>query len=270
LSIVSFDLEGDFAAFKDPSVTTNQTVTVIPSKSALIGLLGAMLGVKRSNSFDCLYSEGYLDLLKKTAVGIQVRCQAANPVQVSAEKHIPLGGKCTFFTNHRSLKEAKTKPYKTELLVNPKYTVYVKSTDEVNGALLDRLKDNRFVFSPMLGHAYCPARIPQFREISGIVAVEPQNRLVSTVFLDEVIESKSSNPGTSFFQYADFPAKILVERHLHHYMAGDSLKGIVLRHYIPVPEDNKASVIQIDSYESTLSLAKFYAIEGSKEALCLF
>ena len=146
MSIVSFDLEGDFAAFKDPSVTTNQTVTVIPSKSALIGLLGALLGVKRSNSiFVDMYSEGYLDLLKKTVVGIKVRSH---------------GGKCTFFTNHRSLKEAKTKPYKTELLVNPKYTIYVKSTDEVNQALLERLRDNRFVFSPTLGHAYCPARIP--------------------------------------------------------------------------------------------------------------
>ena len=51
MSIVSFDLEGDFAAFKDPSVTTNQTVTVIPSKSALIGLLGALLGVKRSQLY---------------------------------------------------------------------------------------------------------------------------------------------------------------------------------------------------------------------------
>ena len=152
MSIVSFDLEGDFAAFKDPSVTTNQTVTVIPSKSALIGLLGALLGVKRSQLiFDAIYSEGYLDLLKKTAVGIQVRNQAT---------------KCTFFTNHRSLKEAKTKPYKTELLVNPQYTIYVKSTDEINQDLLDRLKDNRFVFSPMLGHAYCPARIPRFEEIS--------------------------------------------------------------------------------------------------------
>ncbi len=143
MSLVSFDLEGDFAAFKDPSVTTNQTVTVIPSKSALMGLIGALLGVKRSNSFDCQYSEGYLDLLKKTAVGIQVRSQAT---------------KCTFFTNHRSLKEAKTKPYKTELLVNPKYTVYVKSTDEINQDLLDRLKDNRFAFSPMLRACLLPGK----------------------------------------------------------------------------------------------------------------
>jgi CRISPR-associated protein Cas5h len=255
LSIVSFDLEGDFAAFKDPSVTTNQTVTVIPSKSALIGLLGAMLGVQRSNSFDCLYSDGYLDLLKKTAVGIQVLSQAA---------------KCTFFTNHRSLKEAKTKPYKTELLVNPKYTIYIKSTEEVNQALLDRLKDNRFVFSPMLGHAYCPARIPQFREISGIKEIEPEDVHVSTVFLDEVVESKSRNPGVQFDQIPGFPAKVLVERHLHHYYAEGSVKGVVLRHYIPVPENSKNSVLEVTDYDSSLSLAKFYAVEGSEQALCLF
>ena len=57
MSIVSFDLEGDFAAFRDPSVTTNQTVTVIPSKSAVIGLIGALLGIQRSDSiFDDIYS----------------------------------------------------------------------------------------------------------------------------------------------------------------------------------------------------------------------
>jgi CRISPR-associated protein Cas5h len=252
LSIISFDLEGDFAAFKDPSVTTNQIVTVIPSKSALIGLIGALLGVTRSNSFDSLYSEGYLDLLKKTAVGIQVRSQAA---------------KCTFFTNHRSLKEAKTKPYKTELLVNPKYTIYVKSTDEVNQALLDRLKDNRFVFSPTLGHAYCPARIPRFEEICGAKQVEPRKCQVSTVFLDEIVESRGEDPGVMFG--AKF-GKVIVERHLHLYVEDDRLKRIVLRHFIPVPENGKASIFKITSYESRLSLAKFFAPEGSSEALCLY
>jgi CRISPR-associated protein Cas5h len=255
LSIISFDLEGDFAAFRDPSVTTNQTVTVIPSKSALIGLLGALLGIKRSNSFDHLYSEGYLNLLETTAVGIQVHSQAA---------------KYTFFTNHRSLKEDKTKPYKTELLINPKYTVYVKSTDEVNQALIDRLKSNHFVFSPMLGHAYCPARISRFREISSVKAVDPESMLVSTVVLDEVMESKCSNSGIQFGKHPDFPAKILVERHLHLYVAEGSFKGIVLRHYIPVPENGKNSVLNIDNYNSPLSLTKFYSIDGSNQVLCLF
>lgn len=258
MSIVSFDLEGDFAAFKDPSVTTNQTVTVIPSKSALIGLLGAILGVKRSNSiFEGIYNQDYIDLLKKTAVGIKVRSQVA---------------KCTFFTNHRSLKEAKTKPYKTELLVNPKYTIYVKSTNEVNEALLERLRRNHFVFSPTLGHAYCPARISGFKEILEVTQVEPNDIQVSTVFLDENLESKSPCPGVEIDQFKDFPAKVIVERHLHHYIYGETLKQLVLRHYIPVPENGKNSLITIGSYESNLSLTKFYTFEGSeqKEAICLY
>jgi len=255
LSIVSFDLEGDFAAFKDPSVTTNQTVTVIPSKSALIGLLGALLGIKRSNSFDRLYSEGYLDLLEKTTVGIQVNNQTS---------------KCTFFTNHRSLKEDKTKPYKTELLINPKYTIYVKSTDEVNQILIDKLKTNNFVFSPMLGHAYCPARIQRSREISSVKTVDPEDTLVSTVVLDEVMESKDSKSGIDFAKHPDFPAKVLVERHLHLYVAEGSLKRAVLRHYIPIPENGKTSVLYITNYDSPLSLTKFYSIDGSNQVLCLF
>ena len=255
MSIVSFDLEGDFAAFRDPSVTTNQTVTVIPSKSALIGLLGALLGIKRSNSFDNLYNEEYLHLLEHTAVGIQVRSQVA---------------KCTFFTNHRSLKENKTKPYKTELLINPKYTIYIKSTDEINRALLNRLKDNSFIFSPMLGHAYCPARIPRFNEISSVKEVKPEDLNVSTVILNEVMESKSANQGVEFASVPGFPVKVIIERHLHHYMVNGLLKRAVLRHYIPIPENGKNSVLLIEDYESVLSLVKFYSIENSEQALCLF
>jgi CRISPR-associated protein Cas5h len=255
LSIVSFDLEGDFAAFRDPSVTTNQTVTVIPSKSALIGLLGALIGVKRSNSFDSIYSEGYLDLLEHTTVGIQVNSQAT---------------KFTFFTNHRSLKGDKTKPYKTELLINPRYTVYVKSTGEVTRTLLERLKDKRFVFSPMLGHAYCPARIPKFNELSGVKEVKYDDLPVSTVFLDELVESKSYGSGVSFEQTLGFPSKVLVERHLHHYITEKSLKRVVLRHYIPVPENGKNSVLELDTYDSSLSLSKFYSVDDSEQALCLF
>jgi len=255
LSIVSFDLEGDFAAFKDPSVTTNQTVTVIPSKSALIGLLGAMLGVKRSNSFDSIYSEGYLDLLKKTSTGIQVRSQVA---------------KCTFFTNHRSLKEDKTKPYKTELLINPKYTIYVKSTDEINQALFDRLNSNLFVFSPMLGHAYCPARISNVQRISGVKEIDPAVACVSTVILDEVVEFKNNNSGVAFDNAPNFPAKVVVERHLHHYFVEGSLKRTVLRHYIPIPADGKCSVLAVDKYVSNLSLASFYSGDGLEQNICLF
>jgi CRISPR-associated protein Cas5h len=251
LSIVSFALEGDFAAFRDPSVTTNQTVTVIPSKSALIGLLGALLGIQRSNTFDVLYNEEYINLLKKTSIGIHVRSQVS---------------KYTFFTNHRSLKEDKTKPYKTELLINPKYTIYAKSTDEINQALLNRLKDNQFTFSPILGHAYCPARISHVEEIYA-KKVEPVRSVVSTVFLDEITESKGGN-GVLF--EAELSAKLVIERHLYYYVSESMPKKTVLRHYIPIPQNDAKSTFEITHYEPRLSLATFYSVEGSEQALCLF
>jgi CRISPR-associated Cas5-like protein len=60
LDILSFRISGSFAAFRDPSVTSHQTVSFIPSKSAVIGIIGAMIGVKRSNSLAELYSQEYL------------------------------------------------------------------------------------------------------------------------------------------------------------------------------------------------------------------
>lgn len=256
MSIVSFDLEGDFAAFRDPSVTTNQTVTITPSKSAIVGLIGALLGVARSNSiFEGLYSESYIELLKNTAVGIRVRNHPK---------------KWAFFTNHRSLKEAKTKPFKTELLISPCYTIFVKSTNEINKALLERLEGNNFAFSPTLGHSYCLARIPRFQKIEEAKEVQPQNRRVSTVFLDEVMESNSRKPGVLFETSIGSPARIVVERHIHHYFKGDIMKRSVLRHFIPIPVDGASSYVTIESYDTPLSITKFYAIDDSGEALCLY
>lgn len=71
MRLLTFRLSGNFAAFRDPSVTSNQTVYYIPSKSALIGLIGAMLGIERSNSLDEIYGLQYLDLFSVTRIGIK-------------------------------------------------------------------------------------------------------------------------------------------------------------------------------------------------------
>ncbi|MGA9154443.1 MAG: CRISPR-associated protein Cas5 [Candidatus Nitrosopolaris sp.] len=71
MKVLSFTLSGDFAAFRDPSVTTNQTVYYIPSKSAVIGLIEAMLGVERGNSLAEIYVPQYIDLYAVTYIGIK-------------------------------------------------------------------------------------------------------------------------------------------------------------------------------------------------------
>src|SRR5690606_997359 len=110
--ISSFILSGEFAAFKDPSVTTSQIVYNIPSKSSIIGIVAAMLGIKRSHTFDQLYSIDFVDLLSKIQVGVQLLSEPR---------------KITYYTNHRSLKQSKTKPFKKEVLQHPNYRIFLAS-----------------------------------------------------------------------------------------------------------------------------------------------
>jgi CRISPR-associated protein Cas5h len=258
LKIVSFDLEGDFAAFRDPSVTSNQTVSTIPPKSALIGLIGALIGLERSNSINELYCQDYLDLLRDSFVGIKVR---NSPRKVS------------FFTNHRSLKEAKTKPFKTELLVSPSYTIYVKSREDIIQKLLDVLEERSFKYCPTLGHAYCLARIPSYQDHEAS-EVEPDSRWISSVILDEAPETEGK--GESMYRFSrkimGGPVRLVLERHLHHHFRDSKLEKRVRRHWIPIPVGVEESRFRLSyASEQRPSFAKFFALDGVEdEAVCLY
>ena len=267
VSIVSFELEGDFAAFRDPTVTSNQTVYIIPSKSAVVGLIGAIIGLKRPNTLGPYYQElpyckEYLDLMKDTMIGVQMRSEPK---------------KVAFFTNHRSLKEKKTKPFKTELLIAPRYTIFVKSNDAIMAKIMDALESRSFVYPPMLGHAYCLARVPSFNHHEA-KAVVPENKLVSTTILDGILETGNTNSGLEFDGPPGKSIRVIVERHLHHYFEKEKDQDLikmpkrkVLRHWIPVPVNGEDSPIEITSFTDPLSIVDFYEIDGlCGKAICLY
>lgn len=253
MNVVSFELEGDFAAFRDPSVTTNQTVYTIPSKSALIGLIGALIGIDRSNSNDELYCQDYLSLLRLTTIGIKV---GSTPQKV------------TFFTNHRSLKEGKIKPFKTELLVSPRYTIFVSSEDRIAQKLLAVLENRSFKYCPTLGHAYCLARIPSYKTHVAEEVELSNTRWVSSVILDETMETDKE----TMYRFEEEPAprRLILERHLHHYFVESRLERRVLRHWIPVPVGGHKSRFVLIPHHTPL-LTKFVQIDDLEdEAVCLY
>lgn len=218
MKLLSFDIIGAFGAFRDPSVTSNQTVYFIPSKSAVIGILGAMIGVPRGHSLGEIYSKDYLDLFSKTKIGIEMK---------SGTK------KVTIFTNHRSLKEPKTKPFKTELVECPSYRFHVLTEDQYMIKLKAVISSHKFVYTPYLGHAYCPA------SVSGLKVQETnesnsKGKETRCVILDE---SETFNES---FQFRIVPAmenenaQLIIERHLHHYIKDKNLERIVLKFWIPI------------------------------------
>ena len=244
MKLISFKISGEFASFRDPSVTSNQTVYYIPSKSAVVGILGAMIGVKRSDTLGEIYGEEYLEFYKKTKIGIQY-------------ESIP--NKVTFYTNHRSLKEPKTKPFKTEVLENPQYTIYV-ITDEGNSKkLVNALKKNEFKFSPYLGHAYCPATISDFEEIDA-KEIASNGEKTKCVVLDE---SETYNPDFEFKHEMITEGSVIIERHIHHYFDDEKFDGRVLKYWIPT--ENSEFKIKSDSKRG---LSSFYKI--GEYVVCIY
>ena len=244
MKLISFRISGAFAAFRDPSVTSNQTVYYIPSKSAVVGILGAMIGIKRSDSLGELYSDEFQEFFKNTKIGIQF-------------ESIPK--KVTFFTNHRSLKEPKTKPFKTEVVENPRYTIYIITDEENSKKLTNALKKNEFVFSPYLGHAYCQAAVFDFKEIDA-KKTDSKGEKTQCVVLDE---SETYNPDFEFRHEMITEGTVIIERHIHHFFNDEKFDGRVLKHWIPT--NNSEFEIKRDSARG---LSKFYKI--GDHVVCMY
>ena len=243
MKLISFKISGAFAAFRDPSVTSNQTVYYIPSKSAVIGMLGAMIGITRSDSLGELYSEEYLKFFKNTQIGIQFESEPR---------------KVTFFTNHRSLKEPKTKPFKTELVENPAYTIYVDTNDDNSKKLFNVLQKNEFVYSPYFGHVYCPATICDVKQIDANM-IDSEGEITQCVVLDE---SETYGQELELEQSSD-EGSVIIERHIHHYFDKEKFDGRVLKYWIPTMN----SEFEIIS-DYKRSLSKFYKI--GEHVVCMY
>ncbi len=221
--IMSFNIEGDFASFRDPSITSNQIVYYIPSKSAILGIIGAIIGINRTHSFEQQFSESYLDLLKQSWVGLEL---------LSSPRKI------TFYTNHRSLKESKTKPFKKEVIQFPSYKIYVHidNNNNIVNDLYDRIKNNKFEYMPYLGHAYCPARLSD--------PIVYPNCIEEDLMVDEykfktfsVIVDESENYQPTFeieAEQTEEDSSIIIERHIHHFFQNGELQKRVLKFWIPV------------------------------------
>jgi CRISPR-associated protein Cas5 subtype I-B len=237
---------GDFAAFRDPSVTSNQTVYYIPSKSAIIGLIGAIIGIQRGNRLDRLYGEDYVNLFSVTKIGIRLESEPK---------------KTTFFTNHRSLKETKTKPFKTELVENPKYTIFVMTESHYYKMIIKAIRKREYSYSPYLGHAYCPARIDDLHVYPVPGMVNPEDRITTCSVLDE---SETYRDDFEFLlrRVDGVDGRIIIERHIHHFIEKKEFVSRVLKHWIPVK-----SRFRIEK-DSRRALSTFIPIDD--EVVCLY
>lgn len=233
--IQQFEASADFGLFKDPSASSSPTTYVIPPKSAIIGLLGAMIGLPREGTLD--YSDGYRKLLTDTKIGIKV---------VSPPK------KFSTTVNHVALKAKNTltKPTKMEYLVNPRYQICFNTAEEYSKRLDDALTKNQFVFTPHLGHAYCLARINNYEKFEATETSSIDEFNTSFVAVEPFSETTGKRCLTARIKNG----KMIIERQLFHEISGGQLKKTVLKHYAPIGNGTETPTIRITLKENSPKL----------------
>lgn len=152
-----FDIWGDYAHFKKIYATTSAVSYVIPTKTALYGYVGAILGLSKADnhylsSFAC----------KQCLIGIGVK----NPIIMKR-----LGTNLRPNTNRTA---DNPKPTMMEYVYKPRYRVYFShENDTLQAQLREALQTHQSVFTPSLGLASLVSNFAWVGEASA-TAVTPE------------------------------------------------------------------------------------------------
>ena len=140
-----FIVSGNWAHFKKPETNNNPLTHDCITKTALIGLIGAVLGIERQDmksqfpklSENIIYSVEFLNSLKKVSWGFSSRT-AINPTSASSPKYF-------------------------EFLYNPKFKITLalknKDSEKEFTDFLEAIKNQESIYTPVLGWHNCPANL---------------------------------------------------------------------------------------------------------------
>ena len=156
--ILIFDISSEYGHFRKYNTTTSPLTYSLPTRTAIAGLLGAILGIERETS-NGIYPKGVIpvqDFFSKQNSDIAI--QIINPVK---KEHIAInlintGSRETFY----DLSKAGRTQIEYELLKDIKYRIFFcLENKEVFDELSERIIAKNHHFSPYLGLAQFSASI---------------------------------------------------------------------------------------------------------------
>ena len=151
-------VSGRWAQFRKPETNNNPLTHDFITKTALIGLMGAVLGKERKSEMRALFPQLSEDLL----YGVQV-----NGVVKKESWGFTLRGASSYFAiyerrNIKDLRDSRA-PKQMEFLRDPDFTVTLALNNERSAAVFDAfaqsIRDGEAYFTPVLGLHNCPAEL---------------------------------------------------------------------------------------------------------------
>ncbi|MHA1222287.1 MAG: CRISPR-associated protein Cas5, partial [Candidatus Heimdallarchaeaceae archaeon] len=123
--VIIFDVWGDYAHFKQNFATTSAITFSFPPRNTIIGLIGAILGLKRKKFPDILSPDN-------CDISLSIRSDVSKKtikINLISTKHLINERFLNYFTQHTQI------PF--QFLINPSYRIYFSS--KIN-ELYDQLK----------------------------------------------------------------------------------------------------------------------------------
>ncbi|MEN8905714.1 MAG: type I-B CRISPR-associated protein Cas5b [Clostridiales bacterium] len=135
MNIIAFDLWSYYAHFKKPYTTTSPLTYSFPTRTAISGVIGALIGIDKDN-----YMETFNK--KNSFIGLSIK----NPV-----KKIRMGQNLIDTKKSMNIIHVRTQ-IKIEYLKNPCYRIYVcHNNDKVHDNIKSNLLNHSSVFTISLG-----------------------------------------------------------------------------------------------------------------------
>lgn len=174
--VLAFDVWGQYGHFKKIYTTTSPLTYSIPPRTAVTGLIGAILGLDKTE---------YISHFSKKDAEIAVRL--LNPVKkVTLSEnliHTKKAGRMMNVIRQRI-------QIRVELLKDPRFRIYLRHNDQsLMNKLSGYLEDHRSVYTPCLGLSehianFCKAGIHEAEDIGG----EKKVQVVTTVPEDKILD----------------------------------------------------------------------------------
>ena len=134
--LIAFEVCSRFAIFRKPYTTTSSLTYDFPPKTAIIGLISAIMGFENGQN-----KANYVEKFKKFKVSVEI----LNPISKK-------------WTTFKNLNTKKNPPSSniltiTELLVNPRYMLYISWEEDYMKKLKELLLNHESYYTPYLGTA---------------------------------------------------------------------------------------------------------------------
>lgn len=181
MNILKFNISSNFAYFQDKVNLRNNISYPCIHKPAILGLLGAILGL---DGFSKIKKNGeikYISELSSIKVGIKIK----SDIQFTTVKTNDSTGLDVTNIKNRTIQ-------KTEAILNhPDYDIYLKIDDlKLYELIYDRLINKKYFYEPSLGKSYFFANINnlEIKKISPILDLdfgEDDIIYIESIFLDE-------------------------------------------------------------------------------------